>query len=75
MILTATMPVMGKQQAAEPDGGSVNVQARLTVAEVRELDEAAAEQPIPVKRGALAAFILRDWLRQRREAKGKQKGR
>lgn len=75
MSALATMPFMAKQAAGDKhaSGGSVNVQGRLTLAEVSDLDAAAGEQEIPVTRAALVSHILREWLRRRRE--GKAKGR
>ena len=65
------MPLMAKRQGA----GSSNVQGRLTDQELAELDAAAGEQPIPVKRAALVSHILREWLQVRREAAARAKGR
>lgn len=53
--------------------GTINVQARLAPVEVAELDRAAAEQTIPVSRAALVSFVLREWLKRRREEHGRQK--
>lgn len=64
MDATATIPCMAKSEQA---GGSVNVQGRLTLAEVAELDAAANEQPIPVTRAALISHILREWLKAHRQ--------
>lgn len=66
----ATIPDMAKK--ARP--ATIPVQGRLTEDEVAELDEAAAEQSVPVERATMVAFILRDYLRRRREARdGKAK--
>jgi hypothetical protein len=64
MVASLTMPLMPRKQVE----GSVNIQGRLTERETDELDAAAADQPVPVTRSALVSHILREWLRQRREA-------
>ncbi len=71
MIATLTMPAMAKSDPA----GSINVQGRLRVSEVAELDAAAAGQSIPVTRAALVSHILREWLQRRREESATGKGR
>lgn len=71
MPALAKMPAMGKKTGA----GSVNVQGRLTEEEVVELDHEAESLPVPVTRGALVSHILREWLRLRREAKQREKGK
>lgn len=54
---------------------SIPVQGRLSPEEVKELDEAAQEQSVPVDRSTLVSFILRKWMGERRAAKRHGKGK
>jgi hypothetical protein len=44
---------------------TVNVQARLTTDEVKQLDAAAAAQAVPVTRAQLIAHVLREWINRK----------
>lgn len=57
-----TMAVMPKDETTPTT-------MRLLNSELRELDDAAKEQPVPVKRAALMSHIVREWLERRRREK------
>ena len=61
---TSTIPEMPKGKANEE---SANVQGRLKMSEIAELDRAAAEQAVPVTRAAMISHILREWLKANRQ--------
>lgn len=71
MVAAATMPVMTKK-GQEKTGP---VQGRLLESEIRELDEAAAGMEIPVERGTLVTYIVREWLKRRREQSDRRKAK
>ena len=70
MSAVATISRMSKESDSK---NSVPIAIRLSESEAAELDEAADAQAIPVKRATLVTHIVREWLRERRDGKGRKR--